>query len=116
MTIRTTRPLRQGSAVAIAPDMIERYRDLHANPWPEVSRLIHESNVRNYSIFFLPTYNMAFSYSEYIGTDRAADRAKMASHQVMRDWWAECRPCQVPLSSPNGDRLWTDLEPIFFQP
>lgn len=108
-------PLRLGSAVGISPECLERYRELHANPWPEVTRLTQESNIRNYSIFFLPSHNLAFSYSEYIGQNRAADREKMASHPIMQEWWAQCRPCQVPLVSQSGGRRWSDLETIFFQ-
>ena len=32
-------------------EKIEEYEALHANPWPEVLKTIHDCNLQNYSIF-----------------------------------------------------------------
>jgi L-rhamnose mutarotase len=107
--------LRIGASVGIRPDLVDRYCDLHANAWPEVRAQIQDCNIRNYSIFLLRERNIAFSYYEYVGSDRAADAAKMAANPVVQNWWGECRPCQLPLAAVQGDRLWTSMDQIFFQ-
>jgi L-rhamnose mutarotase len=107
--------LRVGAVVGIRSETIETYCELHANPWPEVQAATSRAGISNYSIFLMPETNLLFSYYEYRGADRAADARELAKNPVMQDWWALCRPCQVPLATVEGGRRWTDLRPIFFQ-
>ena len=48
-------------------DKIEEYESLHANPWPDVLKTIHNCNLRNYSIFRHD--DLVFAYFEYVGVD-----------------------------------------------
>ena len=41
---------RYGSVIGVKKEKLEDYRELHANPWPEVNRKLKECNIRNYSI------------------------------------------------------------------
>lgn len=107
---------RLGSVVGIREESVDLYCRLHADPWPEVTAEIARAGVSNYSIFLLRERNLLFSYSEYRGTDRAADAARMAMNPAMQEWWKLCRPCQVPLVPVSGDRRWAKMEPIFYQP
>ena len=93
--------------------MIERYKELHANPWPEVQEQIHESNIRNYSIYLKDDY--LFSYFEYVGDDFEADMKKMAEDSVTREWWKETDPCQIPLETREEGEWWAGMEEVFHQ-
>ena len=42
---------RYGSVIKLKPEKLEEYKALHANPWPEVLRMIHACNIRNYTIW-----------------------------------------------------------------
>ena len=44
---------RYGQVIKVKPEYLEKYKELHANPWPEVNRKIRECNIQNYSIFYL---------------------------------------------------------------
>ncbi|MEZ4674965.1 MAG: L-rhamnose mutarotase [Caldilineaceae bacterium] len=51
---------RYGQVLGIKTENIAEYTRLHAAVWPGVLKMIHECNIRNYSIFqrttsFLPT-------------------------------------------------------------
>jgi len=116
MPVQNNHVRRFGSVVGIRPDSIETYRRLHAEPWPEVTAANARAGLTNYSIFLLREQNLLFSYYEYTGIDRAADAARTAANPVMQEWWKLCRPCQVPLVAGPGDRRWSDMEPIFYQP
>jgi L-rhamnose mutarotase len=105
-----------GAVVGIRPELIEPYCTLHANIWPDVVAGNHRAGLRNQSIFLLREKGLLFSYSEYVGTDRAADMARLAEDPVMRRWWSLCRPHQVPILPTDGPRRWTDLELVFHQP
>ena len=77
---------RYGQVIKVKPEYLEKYKALHANPWPEVNRMIQECNIRNYSIYYRDGY--LFSYYEYVGDDYEADMAKMAADPKTREWWA----------------------------
>jgi len=43
---------RYGSVIKLKPEKLQEYRELHAHPWPEVIRMIHDCNIRNYTIYY----------------------------------------------------------------
>lgn len=104
---------RYGQVVKIRPEKEAYYRELHANPWPEVLKTITDCNIRNYSIYIRDGY--AFSYYEYIGNDYEADMAKMAADPITQKWWAECIPCQEAVdTAPEGCNSWVDMDEVFY--
>ncbi len=109
----TQKVRRFGSVIKIKPDMIGRYKELHANPWPEVQKQITESNIRNYSIYLKDDY--LFSYFEYVGDDFEADMKKMAEDSVTREWWKETDPCQIPMETRKEGEWWASMEEVFHQ-
>ena len=88
---------RYGQVIALHPDKVERYKELHRNPWEGVLKMIKECNIRNYSIFFKDNY--LFSYYEYIGDNYEADTAKMAADPTTQEWWKETEPLQRPIDT-----------------
>lgn len=91
---------RFAQVIRLRPEMENRYRELHANCWPEVLHTIEACNIRNYSIYLLNGY--LFAYMEYVGEDYAADMARMAADPMTQLWWKETTPCQLPLASDDG--------------
>lgn len=102
---------RYGSVIKVAPGKLEEYKKLHAAVWPSVLKTIHECNLRNYSIYYKDGY--LFSYYEYIGSDYAADMAKMAADPETQRWWTYCMPCQQPLETRAEGEWWADMEEVF---
>jgi len=102
---------RYGSVIKVKPDMLEEYKRLHAAVWPDVLRMIHECNIRNYSIYYKEGY--LFSYFEYIGSDYAADMAKMATDPHTQEWWKLTDPCQEPLKTRLPGEFWATMEEVF---
>ncbi|HET6413225.1 MAG TPA: L-rhamnose mutarotase [Anaeromyxobacter sp.] len=102
---------RYGSVIKVRPEKEEEYRRLHAAPWPGVLAMIRECNIRNYSIYLKDGY--LFSYFEYLGTDFAADMARMAKDPTTREWWTHTDPCQEPLESRKPGEWWASMEEVF---
>ena len=78
--------------------------------------MIHDCNIRNYSICFrkLPYgAHYLFSYFECIGDDFAADMAKMRIDGKTRNGWNACKPCQQPLRDRAPGEWWADMEEVF---
>ena len=76
---------------------IEEYEALHTNPWPHILQLIHDCNLRNYSIFRQD--DLVFAYFEYVGEDYDADMAKMAADEENQRWWTIPIPALKPTVS-----------------
>jgi L-rhamnose mutarotase len=107
---------RYGTVIGLRPEKVEEYKKLHAAVWPDVLKMISACHIRNYSIYLrrLPDGNpYLFSYFEYVGTDFAADMAKMTADPTTQKWWAVCMPCQKPLPDRAAGQWWADMEEVF---
>ena len=102
---------RYGQIIRIRPEKIEEYKDYHKRVWPEVLATIHACNIRNYSIYLID--DCLFAYYEYLGTDYAADMARMAADPKTQEWWAIMDPMQVPWGSGHEGNRWTRMEEVF---
>lgn len=107
---------RYGQVIGVKTEKLEEYKRLHAAVWPEVLAMIHQCNIRNYSIYLrqMPDgRHYLFSYFEYMGTDFTADMAKMAADPATQRWWTHCEPCQEPLADRRQGQWWADMEEVF---
>ena len=102
---------RYGSLIKLRPEKLEEYKDLHANAWPEVLKMIRECNIRNYSIYYKDGF--LFSYFEYTGDDYEADMKKMAADPNTQTWWKLTDPCQEPLETRKPGEWWASMEEFF---
>ena len=102
---------RYGSVIKLKPEKLAEYKELHANVWPDVLKMIHECNIRNYSIYYKDGF--LFSYFEYHGDDFAADMKKMAADPTTQAWWKLTDPCQEPLETRKEGEQWASMEEFF---
>ena len=102
---------RFGSVIKLRPEKLEEYKELHANPWPDVLKMIHKCNIRNYSIYYKDGF--LFSYFEYHGEDITADMKLMAADTTTQAWWRLTDPCQEPLETRKEGEWWASMEEVF---
>jgi L-rhamnose mutarotase len=102
---------RYGWVIKVKPEKLDYYKELHANPWPEVNAMIKECNIQNYSIYYRD--GLLFSYLEYTGDDFEADMKKMAADPMTQKWWKETDPCQEPVDSAEEGVWWADMEEVY---
>lgn len=102
---------RFGSVIKLRPEKLAEYKELHANVWPEVLKMIAECNIRNYSIYYKDGF--LFSYFEYHGDDFASDMKKMAADPNTQSWWKLTDPCQEPLETRKQGEWWASMEEFF---
>ncbi len=102
---------RVGQVIRLRPEKLEEYKELHANCWPGVLKMIHDANLRNFSIYYRD--GLLFSYFEYVGDDYAADMAKIAADPATQDWWKHTDPCQQPVESAGEGVWWAPMEEFF---
>lgn len=106
---------RIGSIIAIRPDRVAEYKQIHAAIWPEVADKIADCNIRNYTIFLREPENLLFAVYDYHGTDHAADMARMAADPKTQQWWEVCMPMQAPLETRGKDEWWAPMQQVFHQ-
>jgi L-rhamnose mutarotase len=114
-----TKVERHAWVTGLKPEKADHYRQLHANAWPAVSRMIKACHIRNFSIFEREIGGKLylFAYLEYTGDDFAADMAKMAADPETQRWWKETDPCQVPLpEAAAAGRIWADAREVYHLP
>ena len=107
---------RYGSVIGLRAEKLAEYVKLHAAVWPEVLQMIQQCNIRNYSIYLRQLDDgqyYLFSYFEYVGSDFAADMARMAADPVTQRWWSLCKPCQKPLANRATEEWWAPMEEVF---
>ena len=104
---------RMGMVIGLKSEQIDEYRRLHAETWPEILAKISECNITNYSIYLKEPENLLFGYWEYVGTDFAADAAKMAADPKTQEWWKICMPMQDPLETRKEGEWWAMMDEVF---
>jgi L-rhamnose mutarotase len=102
---------RYGQLIGLKPEAYAEYVKYHAGVWPQVLKTISDCNIRNYTIFFKD--NTLFAYFEYVGSDIAADMAKMAADPVTQEWWAIMKPMQQPIATRQEGEWWADMREVF---
>ena len=106
---------RYGSVIGLRRAKLREYKRLHAAVWPDVLRMIRQCHIRNYSIYLrkIAGRYFLFSYFEYTGKHFEADMARMAADPVTQQWWALCKPCQVPLRDRRRGEWWSAMDEVF---
>ena len=107
--------MRVGMVVGIQPDMIESYKELHADSNPGVRDLLSKYHMRNFSIYLEQIGDQwyEFGYYEYTGTDYDGDMARLARERRNVAWLEMCDPMQIPLPGREG---WKVMERVYFNP
>jgi L-rhamnose mutarotase len=102
---------RYGFVIRLKPGAVEQYKRQHRDVWPDVLEMIHDANIRNYSIYLKD--DLLFGYYEHVGTDHAADMARMAAHAKTLEWWSMMMPLQQPIETRRPGEWWAEMEEVF---
>jgi L-rhamnose mutarotase len=104
---------RMSHMVKLKAEVIPEYKRIHAAVWPEILKAIHDANIRNYSIFLKEPENWLVAYWEYVGTDFAADTAKIKNAPRMQEWWDITDPMQQRFETAKPGEWWASMEEVF---
>lgn len=104
---------RMGHVIRLRPEVIDEYRRIHAEVWPDVLKRIAACNITNYTIFLKEPENLLFAYWEYTGSDFAADMARMKADPRTQEWWAITDPMQEPFETGADGEWWARMQPVF---
>lgn len=93
------------------PGMAEEYRRRHDAIWPELSGLLKEAGISDYSIHLDPDSNALFGVLWRADDHRMDD---LPAHPVMQRWWAHM--ADIMETHPDNQPVVTPLVPLFHLP
>lgn len=86
----------------LKPGVIDKYRARHDAIWPELSALLTESGIYDYSIFLDEATLSLFAVLK-LAEDNARDT--LPDHPVMKRWWDHMAPL-MEVEADNRPREW----------
>jgi L-rhamnose mutarotase len=105
---------RIGMVIGIKPEVIEEYKNLHADENAGVRDLLTIANMENFSIFihqFDDGKYYLFGYYEYTGDNFEKDMADLAVKDRNIAWLKVCDPMQIPFEGKNS---WSEMEQVYY--
>jgi L-rhamnose mutarotase len=92
----------------LKPGTIAEYKKRHDAIWPELAELLHDSGIRDYSIFLDEETLALFAVLKLTDDSR---RDALPDHPVMRKWWDYMAPLMEV--HPDNRPLEWPLTPLF---
>ena len=89
----------------------EEYRRRHTALWPELQSLLHDTGIREYSIFLDGQTQTLFAV---LHTDDPKQLDRLPEHPVMQRWWAYMQ--DIMESNPDNSPVTTPLKEVFYLP
>ena len=68
----------------LKPGFKEEYKRRHDKIWPELSALLTESGISNYSIFLDEETNILFAVQTLSGNNNSQD---LQNNEIVKKWW-----------------------------
>jgi L-rhamnose mutarotase len=93
------------------PGMEAEYKRRHDTIWPDLSALLKDAGVQDYSIHLDPETHILFA-TLWRRDDHAM--ADLPAHPVMQRWWAYM--ADLMLCHPSNEPVATPLIPVFHLP
>ena len=118
VAIEASKVQRFGQVIGVRPALVESYKYIHANPWPEVMAAIKRGNIRNYPIYMakIGEAYYIFGYMEYVGKDFDADMAEVDNDPASKAWIKFTdEVCQLPIPTRKEGEWWANMDEIFHQ-
>ena len=103
--------IRSAFKMFLNPGQKEEYKRRHANLFPELRQLLHDSGVRNYSIYLDEDTDTLYAYQELEGEGNSQD---LGATEACQRWWAymadimRCNPDNSPVSIPLPEMFHMD--------
>ena len=102
---------RIGFKMKLNPGFIEEYKKRHNDLWPDLHKLLKDSGISEYSIFFDEETNILFGFQKQAGDQGSQDLGKT---EIVQKWWKymadimETNPDNSPVSSPLAEVFYME--------
>ncbi|RED47846.1 L-rhamnose mutarotase [Seonamhaeicola aphaedonensis] len=87
----------------------EAYKERHDQLWPELKKLLKDSGVSEYSIFFDEETSTLFAFQKVSGEGGSQD---LADNPIVKKWWDFM--ADIMKVNPDNSPVSISLEEVFF--
>ena len=101
--------LRVAFKMKLKPGFKDEYQKRHAAIWPELSVLIKEAGVSEYSIFLDEETNSLFAVQKQAGDASSQD---LGGTEIVKKWWAYM--ADIMETNPDNSPVTVPLEEVFY--
>lgn len=108
---KLNKPQIFASVIKLRPEKAAYYKQLHADPFSSVNKMIRDCGITKYKIF--NRNDLLFSIMEYCGDDFDYDMQKMAQDPETQRWWKETDPCQTRIEDAQKDEWWAAMDLVY---
>ncbi len=103
--------MRVAFKMQIHPGQEAEYQRRHDALWPELAGLLHETGIRDYSIFLDPETLALFGV---LDMDEPARLDQLPQHPVMQRWWAYM--ADIMATNTDHSPVSVPLKAVFYLP
>jgi len=100
--------IRNAFKMQLKPGFEEEYKKRHDEIWPELSQLLTDAGVSNYSIFLDPETLVLYGYQELTDDNTSDDLPRL---DIMKEWWAYMQ--DIMDSNPDNSPVVKSLNEVF---
>lgn len=100
---------RKAFKMFLIPGNEQEYLRRHDEIWPELSKLLKEVGIQNYSIFLDKENSVLFAYLE---SEDLTQLDALPEQEIMKKWWAYMK--DIMLGNPDNSPVSVDLDPMFY--
>jgi L-rhamnose mutarotase len=100
---------RHAFKMQLHPGQTAEYKRRHDLIWPELAELLHETGIREYSIFLDETNLTLFGV---LDIDDPARLDNLPAHPVMQRWWAYM--ADIMETNPDHSPVQVGLTEVFY--
>ena len=93
----------------VYPGVIGEYKKRHDELWPELHKLLKESGLSEYSIFFDEETNILFAFQKQASDKGSQDLGKT---EIVQKWWKHM--ADIMETNPDNSPVTSPLEEVFF--
>lgn len=93
------------------PGKEAEYKKRHDEIWPELTALLKDSGISEYSIFL---DNETLNLFGVLNIEDASKNAELPSYPVMQKWWAYMG--DIMESNPDNSPVSVSLKEVFYMP
>jgi L-rhamnose mutarotase len=101
--------LRVAFKMKLKPGFKDEYQRRHAAIWPELSALLKEAGVSDYSIFLDQETNSLFGVQKLAGE---ASSQALGDTEIVKKWWAYM--ADIMETNPDNSPITVPLEELFY--
>ncbi|MEI8113821.1 MAG: L-rhamnose mutarotase [Bacteroidia bacterium] len=87
----------------------EEYKKRHDEIWPELSQLLKDAGISEYSIFLDEETNTLFAFQKVSGSGSSQD---LGQTEIVQKWWAFM--ADIMKTNPDHSPVTVALEEVFY--